>query len=328
LLISFLLRGLTKRETHEQPISYRVWGRFFDEAAVDRLTYSSSVPSLAKKSFDQPDERFEVEGIVADVVEMGDSTISRVVYEPGVHCPQISFEGKSSCSAHHTGVVLQGGLHVEMNDGSIIEVAPDEVFDVPPGHDGWATGDVPLLAVSWAGFRSWMPERTGDRVLVTLLITDIVGSTEMAVAMGDDQWKDTLARHYRSVRATIDRHRGREVSTTGDGVLVAFDGAARAIEAALGIRARADAEGLTIRAGIHSGEVELAGDDLRGVTVHEAARIAASADPGEILVSEITRLLAGGAPVRFESRGNHQLKGLAEAKELFAVVATAGAASA
>lgn len=277
------------------------------------------MPGPAKKSFDSPDERFEVPGIVADVVEMADSTISRVVYELGTHCPQISFERQRTCSAHHTGFVLQGRLHVEMADGSIIEVGPGEVFDVPPGHDGWAVGDGPLLTVSWAGFRSWMPERAGERVLLTLLFTDIVGSTQLAVAMGDAAWKETLARHYRGARSILDRYRGREVNTTGDGLLAAFDGAARAVEAAIAIRDRSREERLTIRAGVHSGEVELVGEDVRGVTVHEAARIAAAAGPDEIYVSEITRALAAGAAVQFESRGTQDLKGFSEPRELFAV---------
>lgn len=279
------------------------------------------MPAPAKRSFETPNERFQVPGIVADVVELADSTISRVVYEPGTHCPQISYEGKTSCSAHHTGLVLEGRLHMEMDDGSILEVGPNEVFDIPPGHDGWAVGDVPLLAVSWAGFRSWMPERSGDRVLLTLLFTDIVGSTELAVAMGDEAWKETLAKHYRGVRSVLDRHRGREVSTVGDGFLAAFDGAARAIEAAVAIRDRSIDEGLAIRVGAHSGEVEVVGDDLRGVTVHEAARIAAAAEPNEILVSDITRLLAAGAPVGFEARGSHELKGFSEPRDLYAVAA-------
>ncbi|HWB89240.1 MAG TPA: adenylate/guanylate cyclase domain-containing protein [Acidimicrobiia bacterium] len=277
------------------------------------------MPAPAKRSFETPDERFEVPGILADVVELADSTISRVVYQPGTHCPQISFEGKATCSAHHTGLVLQGKLHIEMGDGSTLEVGPNEVFDIPGGHDGWAVGDDPLLAVSWAGFRSWMPERTGDRVLLTLVFTDIVGSTGLAVSMGDDLWTETLARHYRGIRSILDRFRGREVTTVGDGLLAAFDGAARAIDAAVAMRDRAFEEGLAIRIGAHSGEVEVAGDDLRGVTVHEAARIAAAAGPNEILVSDITRLLAGGASARFESRGPHELKGFSESRELFAV---------
>ena len=206
--------------------------------------------------------------------------------------------------------MIGGTLHVQMQDGSVIEAGPNEVFDIPPGHDGWAVGDVPFVSVNWAGFHSWVPERAGGRILLTLLFTDIVRSTERAVALGDSAWAQLLASHYRAMRVVVDRYRGREVNTSGDGFLVAFDGAGRAIEAAIAIRDRARADGLSIRAGVHSGEVEIAGSDLRGVTVHEAARIAATAGTDEILVSEGTRLLAAGPSFEFESRGQFELKGL------------------
>jgi class 3 adenylate cyclase len=281
----------------------------------------------SKKDFGTPDDHVEVEGVTADVVEMGDSTISRSVFQPGAHCPQISIEGKPLCMAHHTGYVIDGSLHVEMQDGSVMDVRPNEVFDVPPGHDGWATGDRPLVALSWAGYHSWAPERSGERVLVTLLFTDIVGSTERAVVSGDKAWRELLAEHYRTVRGVLDRYRGREVNTAGDGFLAAFDGAARAIQAAVAIRDRAARDGLPIRAGVHSGEVEIVGSDVRGVTVHEAARIAAAAGPDEILVSETTRLLANGTPFTFESRGAFELKGLPGERTLFAVAPIARAAT-
>ena len=273
----------------------------------------------SKKSFDAPDQRLEMGGVAADVVELGDSTISRSMHEPGTHCPQISFEGKPVCNAHHTGYVVDGALHVEMRDGSVIELRPNDVFDIPPGHDGVVVGDRPLIAVNWAGFRSWLPDRSGERVLVTLLFTDIVGSTEHAVALGDPRWRERLATHYRQVRTVLDRFRGREVSTAGDGFLAAFDGAARAIEAAITIRDRAARDGLPIRAGVHSGEAEVVGDDLRGVTVHEAARIGAVAASDEILVSEATRLLAGDRAFDYEVRGPFELKGLPGPRTLFAV---------
>jgi class 3 adenylate cyclase len=277
------------------------------------------VAAPSRKNFRAPDRRIDVPGITADVVEMPDATISRSVFQPGTHCPQISQEGKPLCQAHHTGYVIDGMLHVEMQDGSIVEAGPDDVFDVPPGHDGWVVGDRPFISVNWAGFHSWVPGRNGQRVLLTILFTDIVGSTERAVALGDRAWHELLVRHYRDVRAVLDRFRGREVSTAGDGFLAVFDGAGRAIEAAVAIRARAERDSLSIRAGVHSGEVEIAGDDVRGVNVHEASRIAGQAGPGEILVSEPTRLLAVGSGFDFERRGPFELKGLPGPRTLFAV---------
>jgi class 3 adenylate cyclase len=282
----------------------------------------------AKKSFDRPDEHLEVPGIVADVVEMADSTISKNAFDPGVHCPQISAEGRPLCMAHHIGYVLAGTLHVQMQDGSIIEVGPNDVFDIPPAHDGWVVSDERWMAINWAGFRSWVAERTGERVLVTLVFTDVVGSTEKAAKLGDRAWRELLAQHYRSVRAVLDRYRGREVSTAGDGFLAAFDGAGRAISAALAIRDGAKRDGLSIRAGVHSGEVEIVGENLVGITVHEAARVAAAAGADEILVSEATKLLASGAPFAFVDRGAFQLKGLAGPRTLFAVAQVTEAASA
>jgi class 3 adenylate cyclase len=273
---------------------------------------------LSKKSFDAPDEHVEMQGVTADVVEIADSTITRNVFEPGVHCPQISVEGKPLCMAHHTGYVVAGRLHVEMRDGSVMDVGPNEVFDIPPGHDGWVVSDDPWLAVNWAGFRSWAPGRTGERVLLTIVFTDLVGSTERAVSLGDREWRDVLARHYRMVRVALDRHRGREVDTAGDGFLAVFDGAGRAIEAAKDIRDASQKEGLSIRAGIHSGEVEIVGDAVRGVAVHEAARIAAVAGADEILVSEATHMLAAGGAFTFDARGPFILKGLPGLRTLFA----------
>lgn len=272
-----------------------------------------------KKSFDHPDEHLDLPGIIADVVDIADATISRVVYQPGTHCPQVGYEGNPVCNAHHTGYVIAGRLHVEMTDGSVIEVGPGEVFDIPAGHDGWAMEDEPLHAVSWSGSRTWLTEGSRERVLVTLLFTDIVGSTETAVAMGDGEWSETLAGHNRGVRNILDRYRGREVATTGDGFLAVFDGAGRAIEAAVAIRNRANSDGLSIRSGVHTGEVEMVGDDLRGVTVHQAARIAAAAEPDEILVSETSRLLAPGLTLGFGQRGPYELKGLDGEWTLYAV---------
>lgn len=271
-----------------------------------------------KKNLDQPDERLDLPGITADVVQLGDTPVVRSVFEPGVHCAQISHEGRPTCMAHHTGVVLSGRLRVDMDDGPILEIGPNEVFDIPPGHDGWAAGDEPMTSVSWAGYRTWMPQESGDRVLVTLLVTDIVGSTEHLSRIGDSAWREILARHFGLVRSVLDRYRGREVATTGDGILAVFDGAARAVRAAIVIRDQARAQGIEVRAGVHSGEVELAGTEVRGVAVHEVSRIASAAADGEILVSATTHQLASGAGLTFEERGSRELKGLEGVRTVYA----------
>ena len=279
-----------------------------------------------KKNLDAPDERLEFEGVAANVVQVADAAISRNVFQPGAHCALGgrrlvgNHRAEESCQAHHSGVVLEGRLHIEMDDGSMLDIGPNEVYDIPPGHDGWTTSEEPLLAINWSGVRSWLPEpESGDRVPATMLFTDIVGSTETAVRLGDTAWRELLGRHNRDVRNVLDRQRGREVTTTGDGFLAVFDGAARAIRAAQGIRDGARALGIEVRTGIHTGEVEVVGDDVRGVAVHEAARIAAAAAGGEILVSDTTRQLSSGSGFTFEDRGEHELKGLDGPRSLFAV---------
>jgi class 3 adenylate cyclase len=287
-----------------------------------------------KKSLDAPDRRVRVEGITADVVEVGDASVARNVFAPGAHCAlggrvlAGNRRASESCQAHHTGVLLEGGLHIETDDGSVLDIGPNDVYDIPPGHDGWATGDAPMRAITWSGVRTWLPNaEAGERVLATLLVTDIVGSTELAVRLGDRAWRELLSRHNTEVRDILDAFRGREVATTGDGFLALFDGAGRAIRAAQRIRDGARALGLEIRAGVHTGEVELVGADVRGVAVHEAARIAAGAAAGEILVSATTRQLAEGPDFTFEERGERQLKGLAGPRVLYAVAADGASGS-
>jgi class 3 adenylate cyclase len=147
-------------------------------------------------------------------------------------------------------------------------------------------------------------------VLRTLLFTDLVDSTQMASKLGDARWRERLSEHFTAARDELDRFQGREVATTGDGIVATFDGPARALHCAAAIRRRANSVDLHIRAGVHVGEVELVGEDVRGVAMHEAARIMAVADTDEILVSELTRALAGATELKFEDRGTRELKGL------------------
>jgi class 3 adenylate cyclase len=283
--------------------------------------------SAVKKSLDRPDERVTVAGIAADVVQVGDAAISRNVFQPGAHCALGgrrvvgNRRAKASCMAHHTGVLLEGSLHVEMDDGSTLDIEPNDVFDIPPGHDGWVIGSIPMRGINWSGVRTWIPEpEAGERVLASILFTDIVGSTETAARLGDTAWRELLDRHDREIRTQLDRYRGREIDTAGDGFLAIFDGAARAIRAAGGIRDGVRRLGLEVRQGIHTGEIELVGAGVRGIAVHEAARTAAAAGPGEILVSATTRALADGGGARFEDRGTRVLKGLPGTRRLFAAI--------
>jgi class 3 adenylate cyclase len=157
-----------------------------------------------------------------------------------------------------------------------------------------------------------------DRVLATVLFTDIVNSTKRAETIGDRAWHDVLDRHNALVRREISRHRGHEVRTMGDGFLATFDGPARSIRCALAINEGVEALGLQVRAGLHTGEVEMADDDLSGIAVHIASRVATMAKPGQVLVSNTVRDLVAGSNIRFHDEGSHSLKGLTESVRLFA----------
>ena len=149
-----------------------------------------------------------------------------------------------------------------------------------------------------------------DRVLATLMFTDVVGSTERAVELGDRQWRELLSSFYATVRKEIAAFRGNDVNTTGDGMLATFDGPARAIRCAASIRERVRPLGIQVRTGLHTGECELIGDDVGGIAVHIAARVQANAEPGEVLVSSTVKDLVAGSQLRFADRGSHQLKGV------------------
>ena len=156
-----------------------------------------------------------------------------------------------------------------------------------------------------------------DRVLATVLFTDIVGSTEMAGRMADRAWRDLLSAHQRRVRSLLARFRGREVDVAGDGFFAVFDGPARAIRCGLAICEDARALGLDVRVGLHTGEVELDGGAVRGIAVHIGARVAAGAASGEVLVSSTVRDLVAGSGLNFEARGRRELKGVEGAWDVF-----------
>lgn len=158
-----------------------------------------------------------------------------------------------------------------------------------------------------------------DRVLTTVVFTDIVGSTEAASRLGDQAWSDLLQAHNQRVREQLMMHGGREIDTAGDGFLATFDGPARAVLCARAIVDAVRSLGLEVRAGVHTGEVELVADDVRGLAVHIGARIAAMAGPSEVLTSRTVKDLVVGSGLLFEDRGNHRLKGVPDEWQVFAV---------
>ena len=267
-----------------------------------------------RKNFGEPDEVIDVPGVRVQVVELGDLTVGHMVNEPGwrwsTHMRPVV--GGEWCQARHVGFIISGRLGMEFADGTSVEFGPGDVFDVPPGHDGFTVGDEPCVQVEWTGLRAWAGFPTGihSRVLATLLFTDVVDSTTLAAELGDTRWRELLSELFEASRSELERFGGLEVDTTGDGMLARFEGAARALHCAAALKRCAERHHVEIRIGVHVGEVELVGADVRGIAVHETARIMAAAAPGEILVSDLTRGLAGASGLRFEERGVHELKGL------------------
>jgi len=163
------------------------------------------------------------------------------------------------------------------------------------------------------------PSFDADRVLTTILFTDIVGSTEQAASLGDRRWRSILAAHDQAVRDQLQRFRGQEVKTTGDGFVASFDGPGRAIRCARAIITATAQLGVELRAGLHTGECEVRSDDLGGLAVHIAARVGAIACGGEVVVSSTVKDLVIGSGIEFDDRGEHDLKGVPGPWKLFAV---------
>jgi class 3 adenylate cyclase len=275
------------------------------------------------KNFDRPDERVRLPGVEEDIVYVGDEMVARIVQHPGWRwsTDMRAVAGGDRCETHHVGVNLSGRQVVVLRDGSILEYGPGDIYDVPPGHDAYTVGDEPAVMIEWSGPRTWAGRdaRFLDRALVTLLMTDVVGSTQRLTQIGDAAWRELIGGHVKKVRGLIADTRGREVDLAGDGFLVAFDGPARALRCAVEIRRASREDDLEVRAAVHIGEAEVVGDRLRGAAVHEAARVLSAAGPGEIFMSQSTRDLAVSAGMQFADRGLYDLKGIGE-RRLFELV--------
>lgn len=275
------------------------------------------------RSFREPDEVIEIETVRSAMIAWGGAMVSYDVHQPGwrwsVHIKPIV--GTDWCRIRHIGVVLAGRLRFMLSDGTEFEAGPLDVFDIPSGHDAWVVGDEPAEMLAWAGTKGWMAplETLGDRVLSSVLFTDIVESTAVARRLGDVAWGELLGGLELRTRDLVAQYRGRVIKMTGDGVLATFDGAARAIRCAIALRSVARDLGLEIRAAVHTGEIELAGPDIRGVAVHEAARILGIAGPGEILATAVTVGIAGDAASAAQDRGEVELRGIPGARRIYAI---------
>jgi class 3 adenylate cyclase len=246
-------------------------------------------------------------GMVRDATRLNQEIDVRDVL-PAVRAPALLLHTRED------GISLGGArlMAEQMPNARLIEY---------PGQDHWPwAGDLDRVGDEieefLTGARS-VPEP--DRVLATVLFTDIVASTERAADLGDRGWRDLLERHGAVVRRELDRHRGREVKTTGDGFLATFDGPARGIRCASAIAEVVPALGIQVRAGLHTGECEVINGDVGGIAVHTGARVSAAAGPGEVLVSSTVKDLVAGSGIEFEDRGSRVLKGVPGEWRLYAV---------
>lgn len=275
---------------------------------------------LQAKLLGNPDEVRPTPFGHIDIYTLDDLVIGRMVFEPGWHWMEHvrPMAGTNLCQYHHVGVCIAGRLGTRLEDGTTNEIGPGTVYEIPPGHDGWVIGEETFVAYDVAGVRSFArTDETGQRVLGAVLFTDIVESTGLAESLGQARWRELVAVHNERIQFELDRFRGRLVKTTGDGVLALFDGSERAVRAAAAICLAAKALGLSIRAGIHTGEVEVVAGDVRGLAVHVAARVMALAGPGQVYVSATTRELVADSGLAFLDAGAHELKGVSGARQLF-----------
>jgi class 3 adenylate cyclase len=283
------------------------------------------MPRLQSKSFATPDAVREMPNVRVATVGLDDATIGLCSFGPGWRwsTDMGPLVHTATCQVRHFGYTMSGSVRVVMDSGATLDVGPNAVFEIPPGHDKWVVGDEPWVVLEWGGSGRAMEaamEDTGERILATVMFTDIVDSTVTLERLGDEAWRALLVSHNARLRDELNVFRGREVKTTGDGFLAIFDSASRAVRCAAAMTRSARAVDLQIRVGIHTGEVDLSGGDARGLAVHAAARILALAGPDEVLVSSTTGDLLDGSGLVLEDAGTHELKGISGPRRILRLV--------
>jgi class 3 adenylate cyclase len=249
-------------------------------------------------------------GMMGQLAEMFlDIDVRDVV--PSVHVPTLILHRR-----HDRLVNVRHGrwLAEHMPNARLVEVPGDD-------HSLWAEGAEDTFGEVEEFLTGTRTEPEPERTLATVVFTDIVDSTRVASELGDRRWREVLERHQRAVTDAIGRFGGREVKSTGDGHLATFDGPARAIRCAREILDGAEGLGIRLRAGMHTGECEVMGDDIGGIAVHIAARVSAAAGAGEVLVSRTVKDLVAGSGIEFADRGVHALKGVPDEWQLYAAAA-------
>ena len=279
---------------------------------------------MQRKSLDLPDETRTIPHGKTDIWNLGDFVVGRITFEPGWQWSKDvkPIAGTDWCEYHHLGLVLQGTLHYTTPEGLEMEVGPGMLYEILPLHDAWVVGDETLIQYDFAGMRTFaLPAAArAERTLGTLVCTDVVDSTATAERVGPAAWASMLGNLNAESRRQVDKYRGRVVGTTGDGIIAMFDGAERAIRCGSAISRSGAGLGLGLRVGVHTGEVELLSDDVRGVAVHIVSRVTGLATAGEVLVSGTTHELVADSDLRFEDRGRHELKGVDGARQVWALV--------
>jgi class 3 adenylate cyclase len=280
---------------------------------------------LRSKSFDTPDEERSMPKATARVVNLDETSVGYAAWEPGWRWSTDlgPIVGTTWCENHHLGYALSGTLAVITEAGERLEIRGRDVYEIPPRHDAWVVGDDPFVTVEWTSSRvvGVGPDAPGERVLATILFTDIVDSTATLERLGDTAWRELLLAHNGRLREVLDVYRGREIATTGDGFLAIFDGASRAVRCGAAMVKAARGVGVSIRVGIHTGEVELIAGNVRGVAVHAAARVLSIAGADEVLISDSTYGLVEGSGLALEDAGRHELKGLTGERQLYRATA-------
>jgi len=282
------------------------------------------VAHMQRKSLDLPDETRMLPNGRTDIWNLGDFVVGRITFEPGWRWSKDvkPIAGTEWCEYHHLGLVMQGTLHYITPDGLEMEAGQGTLYEILPGHDAWVVGDERVIQYDFAGMRTFaLPAAArSERVLATLVCTDIVDSTATAERVGPAAWAAMLAELNADCRRQIDKFRGKLAAMTGDGVIGMFDGAERAIRCAAQIRDAATRLGFGLRIGVHTGEVEVIPDNIRGVAVHVVSRVTALAAAGEVLVSGTTYELVADSELKFEDRGLHELKGVTGPRQVWALV--------
>jgi len=302
-------------------------------AEASTVTVNGSVPWLieARGGLAHVTANLDTIQLLGFEVRGGARAVVLSLPRPWGAVPVRMLNGASDLAVHRPAGV---GARVQVNGGSQNLRLDDQHFGAVGGQTTWQSTNYETAANRYditilRGARAvtvdtvdTADQRRGhqaDRMLVTVLFTDIVGSTERAREVGDRRWRELLDTHDRLAHELVHREGGKLVKTTGDGILAIFDGPGRAIRCAAALREGLRSTGLDIRAGLHTGEVELRGDDVGGIAVHIGARIMGVAAPGEVLVSRTVRDLVAGSGIALEGRGTHALKGVGDEWPLFAV---------